>query len=128
MPYCVLLRESEPKIIIHMNQKKIQKTDSNPLHMIALIVIGLLLATGGVGHAILKNYQVSVAREIDSTERRIEETNETMKMVQVKIDRKLNRHMIRADLANRDSLLVPIQSQDIEVVTNGTASFAKVSP
>ena len=96
--------------------------------MIALIVIGLLLATGGVGHAILKNYQVSVAREIDSAERRIEVANENMKMVQVKIDRKLNRHMIRADLANRDSLLVPIPSQDIEVVTIATASFAKVSP
>ena len=111
-----------------MNQNKRQKSDSNPLHMIALIVIGLLLATGGVGHAILKNRQVSVAREIDSAERRIEESNETMKMVQVKIDRKLNRHMIRADLANRDSQLVPIPSQDIEVVTIATASFAKVSP
>ena len=111
-----------------MNQKKIQKTDSNPLHMIALIVIGLLLATGGVGHAILKNRQVSVAREIDNAECRIEEANETMKMVQVKIDRKLNRHMIRADLANRDSQLVAIPSQDIEVVTVATASFAQVSP
>ena len=96
--------------------------------MIALVFIGVLLAGGGVGHAILKNCQVSVAREIDSAERRIEETQENMKMVQVKIDRKLNRHMIRADLANRDSQLVAIPSQDIEVVTLPTAAFAKASP
>ncbi|WP_018969509.1 hypothetical protein [Rubritalea marina] len=96
--------------------------------MIALVVLGAMLATGGVMHAILKNAQVQTAREIDAAERRIEETQENIKMVQVKIDRKLNRHMIRADLENRDSQLVSIRSQDIEVITIPAASFATTSP
>lgn len=82
-----------------------------------LIIVTVLLATGGVLHAFMKNRQIEVAREIDATNSRMVETEETMKMVQVKIDRKLNRHMIRAELANRESELTTIPSTAVEVVT-----------
>ena len=93
-----------------------------------ILVIAALLGTGGVLHAVMKNRQVVVAREIDGAQNRIEEAEETMKMVQVKIDRKLNRHMIRAELADRGSELKPIPSTAVEVVTTATASIAQTTP
>lgn len=82
-----------------------------------LIIITVLLATGGVFHAYVKNCQIQVAREIDATNSNIVEMEENMKMVQMKIDRKLNRHIIRAELANRESDLIRIPSSAVEVVT-----------
>ncbi len=76
----------------------------------------------------MKNRQVVVAREIDDAQNRIEEAEETMKMVQVKIDRKLNRHMIRAELADRGSELEQIPSSAVEVVTSASTAIAQTTP
>lgn len=84
--------------------------------MVILITAALLLAGGGVMHAYAKNCQVQVAREIDASQSRAEEYLENVKMLQVKIERKQNRHTIRDELARRDSHLCAISSQDIEVV------------
>ena len=92
-----------------------------------LIIVTVLLATGGVLHAFIKNRQVEVAREIDATSSRMVETEETMKMVQMKIDRKLNRHIIRAELANRSSELTRIPSSAVEVVTPPRADAGSVA-
>lgn len=93
-----------------------------------IIIVAALLGTGGVLHAVMKNRQVVVAREIDDAQNRIEEAEETMKMVQVKIDRKLNRHIIRAELADRGSELKPISSSSVEVVTSASRAIAQTTP
>ncbi|MFC4991105.1 hypothetical protein [Rubritalea tangerina] len=111
-----------------MNQRRTQSNQSHTIHIVMVIVIGMLLATGGVLHAVMKNRQVEVAREIDAAKSQIEEAEETMKMVQVKIDRKLNRHMIRAELASRGSELKQIPSQAVEVVTTASTSVAQTTP
>lgn len=100
-----------------MNKKRSEINHFASLHVVMLIMITVLLATGGVLHAFMKNRQIEVAREIDSTKSNIVEIEEEMKMVQMKIDRKLNRHMIRAELASRDSDLTRIPSSAVEVVT-----------
>lgn len=111
-----------------MNKRRSQTNQFASLHLVMIIVIATLLATGGVLHAFMKNRQVVVAREIDSAQVRIEEAEETMKMVQVKIDRKLNRHMIRAELDDRGSELEQIPSHVVEVVTPATATVAQTTP
>ena len=100
-----------------MNKKRSSINHFASLHVVMLIIVTVLLATGGVLHAFMKNRQIEVAREIDATNSRMVETEETMKMVQVKIDRKLNRHMIRNELSNRESALITIPSTAVEVVT-----------
>ncbi len=111
-----------------MNKKRSQANQSNTLHIVMILVVAGLLSTGGVLHAVMKNRQIEVAREIDNAQGRIEASEENIKMVQVKIDRKLNRHMIRAELADRGSELVAIPSHAVEVVTPATASVAQTTP
>lgn len=113
-----------------MNKKRSETNQFGSLHIVMLIIVTALLATGGVLHVYMKNRQVMVAREIDATTKRMEETEEGMKMVQVKIDRKLNRHMIRAELADRGSSLQPIPSRALEVVNPAViaASVAQTTP
>lgn len=110
-----------------MNKRRSEMTPFASIHVVMLIIVTVMLATGGVLHAYMKNRQIEVAREIDSTNSRIIETEENMKVVQMKIDRKLNRHMIRAELASRDSDLQPILSQDVEVITPPTNDAGSVA-
>ena len=111
-----------------MNKRRSQSDHFGSLHIVMILVIAALLGTGGVLHAVMKNRQVVVAREIDGAQNRIEEAEETMKMVQVKIDRKLNRHMIRAELADRGSDLIQIPSSAVEVVIPASAVIAQTTP
>ncbi len=111
-----------------MNKRRSQTNHFGSLHIVMILIITALLGTGGVLHAVMKNRQVVVAREIDDAQNRIEEAEETMKMVQVKIDRKLNRHMIRAELADRGSELQQIPSSAVEVVTSASTAIAQTTP
>ena len=110
-----------------MNKKRSDITQFTSIHIVMLAIVGILLATGGVMHAYMKNSQIEVAREIDATLSSMEESEESMKMVQMKIDRKLNRHMIRAELADRGSKLQPIPSRAVEVVTPAKAVGSSVA-
>lgn len=110
-----------------MNKKRSEINHFASLHVVMLLMVTLLLATGGVLHAYMKNRQIEVAREIDATQTRIIESEEEMKMVQMKIDRKLNRHMIRAELASRGSDLTQIPSSAVEVVTPSRVDVGSVA-
>lgn len=114
-----------------MNKRRNVQSSSGILHAVVLVVSAVILAAGGVLHAYAKNRQVEVTREIDASRGRIDETNEAIKMMQVKIDRKLNRHIIRASLAERGSDLSSIPSQVVEVISPIGAeekSMAKTNP
>lgn len=89
-----------------------------------MILIGaaFMLAVAGVMHAYVKNRQVEVAREIDETQRHIEEIQEQTKLILVNKDRKLNRHLIRNELSERGSELCSIPPQVVEVVEPATGS------
>lgn len=89
-----------------------------------ILLITVLLMTSGTMYVIVKNRQVSVAREIDASQNRIEEVNETMKMVQVKIDRQLNRYIIRSKLVGQGSELQSIPSHAIEVISSSSEALA----
>ena len=80
--------------------------------------------TAGVIHAVLKNSQVEVVREMDSTQRRIDNHEDMIKSVQVKIDKKLNIYQLRDDLKNAGSALVLVPVSAIEKIPSHSASSA----
>lgn len=110
-----------------MNKKRSHTNQFSSIHIVMVIVVTALLATGGVLHAFIKNRTLVVDREIQESTKRIEECEKNIEVVQMKISRELNRPMVRAELAARGSQLQPIPSQAIEVVTPATTAVASVA-
>lgn len=110
-----------------MNKKRSQKNQFSSIHIVMVIVITALLATGGVLHAFIKNRKLVVSREIAQSTERMEECEKNIEVVQMKISRELNRPMVRAELAARGSELQPIPSRVIEVVSPSTSAVASVA-
>ncbi|MBK1789796.1 hypothetical protein JIN82_01370 [Persicirhabdus sediminis] len=86
------------------------------LEMTILIVAAIALCGGGMFHVWLKNSQVIVQREIEQIKMNIDENDDSINSVQVKIDRKLNLYRIRAELEGTGSELVDIPVHAIEKV------------
>lgn len=99
-----------------MNKRRSDTTNFGFAPIVILMFAGLLLAIGGVMHAYVKNRQVEVAREIDKTQKRTDSHYEEIKHLQVSIDRKENRHIIRTQLAEKGSSLAKIVPGAIEIV------------
>ncbi len=100
-----------------MNQRKTYGKNRN-LRLSDLLTIGvavLLLTIGGVYHAVVKNQQIRVSRDIVSTQSMIDEHNEARKFVEIKIENRLNRHVLRNELREQgtDLCLIPIQAVEI---------------
>lgn len=85
-----------------------------------LTLLGLavpVLMTGGFVHAWLKNSHVQVMRDIDKTEQRISEHEDSINSLQVKIDRKLNIYQIRDDLVSAGSKLREVPASSVEKIS-----------
>ena len=74
----------------------------------ALIIAAIIVACGGVIHAIYKNRQVQVNRDIDAIERRIKQYQLEIRTTQMRSDFLLNRFVIRKQLEDAGSSLRPI--------------------
>lgn len=109
-----------------MNKKRSQINQFSSIHIVMVIVITALLATGGVMHAFIKNRKLVVERQIKDSTERAEDCEKNIEVVQMKIARELNRPMVRAELAARGSELKPIPSTVIEVVSPRTSAVASV--
>lgn len=81
-----------------------------------LSLAALVLLTSGFVHAWLKNSHVEVMRDIDKTQQRISDHEDSMNSLQVKIDRKLNIYQIRDDLARAGSRLKEVPSSSVEKI------------
>ena len=96
-------------------RKKKQRRLSVP-EIVVLAIAAVILMVGGVTHAWLKNSHVEVIREVDKTEQRISDHQDSINSLQVKIDKNLNIYQLRADLENAGSDLVQVPSSSIEVI------------
>lgn len=72
--------------------------------------------TAGVIHSVLKNSQVEVVHEMDRTQRRINDHEDVIRSLQVKIDKKLNIYELRDDLKLSGSDLVLVSVSAIEKI------------
>lgn len=82
--------------------------------IIFLVLVAVVLATAGVFHAYIKNMQVEVARETQKTERRTQQLDMDIKMLQMRIDQQLILPLLRDRL--KRSSLVPIPINVIEEI------------
>lgn len=99
-----------------MNKHKNNERGFSFLEITILSVAGLILMTAGVGHAWLKNSQVEVMREMDRSERRINDHEDVINSLQVKIDKKLNIYQLRDDLEKSGSGLVTLPVSALEKI------------
>ncbi|MEO0017678.1 MAG: hypothetical protein RLZZ522_961 [Verrucomicrobiota bacterium] len=76
-----------------------------PSTYITLIGTAIIVAGGGVRHAVFVNRQIQVSREIDATERRIEQTKLDIATTKMRTDSLLNRFAIRKQLVDAGSSL-----------------------
>ncbi len=83
---------------------------------ITLILAALVVITGGIMHAVAKNSQVQVERQIDQAQTRIEQTKVKIRMIEVRTDKLLDRFEMKERLKESASGLVPITPADIEEV------------
>jgi hypothetical protein len=89
-----------------MNKHKTNERGFSFLEIVILSVAAVILMTAGVGHAWLKNSQVETVREMDRTQRRINDQEDVINSLQVKIDKKLNIYQLRDNLEKSGSQLV----------------------
>src|SRR6478672_7618091 len=64
----------------------------------ALFLAAGIAATGGVLHAYYKNRQVSITREIDAIDRRVEQYRLDIRTTEMRMDQLLNRFVIRKQI------------------------------
>ena len=83
---------------------------------ITLILAALVVIAGGIMHAVAKNSQVQVERQIDQAQTRIEQTKVKIRMIEVRTDKMLDRFEMKERLKESASGLVPITPADIEEV------------
>lgn len=74
----------------------------------ALFLAAAIAASGGVMHAIYKNRQIQITREIDAIDRRCENYQLDIRTTGMRMDELLNRFVIRKQLEDAGSALRPI--------------------
>jgi hypothetical protein len=82
----------------------------------ALFLAAAIAAGGGVLHAFYKNRQVSITREIDAIDRRIEQHRLDIRTTEMRMDQLLNRFVIRKQIEANHSTLRPIPMGVVEHV------------
>ena len=83
-----------------------------------LVLAALVLMTAGVTHAWLKNSHVEVIRDVDKTQQRISDHEDSINSLQVKIDKKLNIYQIRDGLTRAGSELRDVPVSSIEKISS----------
>ena len=84
--------------------------------VLLLIVAAVVTTAAGLFHAIVKNRQIDVARQTERTEQRIAQHELDIKTLQMRLDRQLNRYLVRDRLQQAGSDLKPIPVTSVEEI------------
>ncbi len=93
---------------------------------VTLILAALVVVSGGVMHAVYKNSQVQTERLIDQAEKRIDQTQVQIRMIDVHMDKMLDRFEMKDRLKEAGSTLMAITPAAIEEVDPTQAEVAAV--
>ncbi len=99
-----------------MNKRQIKTSKISPVEVAILALALVVVMVAGVTHAWLRNSYVQTMRDVDQTETRIEEHQDAINSLQVKIDKKLNIYQLRDDLERSGSELVLVPAGSIEKI------------
>ena len=91
---------------------------THPSVFITLFLAALVVVTGGVMHAIYKNSQVQTERLIDQALKRTDQAQVQIRMVEVHMDKMLDRFEMKERLKDSGSPLVAITPADVEEVNS----------
>ena len=109
---------------------RLNSAPRTPVSIFFALIGGFVIAAGGgVQHAVYKNRQVKITREIDAIELRIEQYKLDIRTTQMRSDAILNRFTIRKQLEDTGSALRPIPPGLPEDVNQAPpAAVASASP
>jgi hypothetical protein len=93
----------------------------------ALFLAAGITTAGGVLHAIYKNRQIQVSREIDATERHVEQCRLDIRTTEMRMDLLLNRFVIRKQIEENGTNLRPIPMGVVEEIDSATATRHSVA-
>lgn len=93
----------------------------------APILAFVIAASGGVLHAVYKNRQIQVSREIDAIDRRIDGHRLAIRTTQMRMDEMLNRFAIRKQIEENGSALRPIAHSAIEEIKSPPGTYNSVA-
>lgn len=92
-----------------------------------IAIAAVVVASGGVLFAYLKNSQVEVAREIEKVEDRIAKHQMDIKTAEMRIDQLTNRYAMRDQLRQNGSSLIAIPAKAIEAVVPDSSPASAVA-
>jgi hypothetical protein len=98
---------------------------------VALFLTAAVVSVGGVQHAICKNQQVRLSREVDAIDRHIEQCRLDIRTTEMRMDQLLNRFVIRTQIEENGSTLRPIPAgiiEEIEATPAPRDSVASAAP
>lgn len=87
---------------------------THPSVFITLILAALVVVSGGVMHAIYKNSQVQTERLIDQAKDRIDQAQVQIRMIDVHMDKTLDRFEMKDRLRETGSTLVAITPASVD--------------
>lgn len=104
-----------------MNVRKSKKKNFSIGEVVLLGMAAVILAVGGIMHVYASNKEIDVARKIDAVQKEIDELYAEVSMTNVKIDRNLDRHLMKEDLLARGSALRETEPGQLEIVKPGSS-------
>jgi hypothetical protein len=112
-----------------MNRRR--NESRTPVSIFALILAAAIAAAGGVLHAYYKNRQISITREIDAIDRRVEQYRFDIRTTEMRMDDLLNRFAIKKQIEENGSSLRRITMgvvEEINPVASHRQSVASAEP
>lgn len=99
-----------------MNRRRSEPAKSHLALYLALGLMAVVGTTGGAMHAIYRNAQIRVERQIDQVAGRIEQHELDIQMIDVRAEKLLDRFELREQLHHLNSDLVPVTHGVVEKV------------
>jgi hypothetical protein len=104
-----------------MNARRTKKKNFSISELVLLGAAAVILTAGGIMHVYASNKGIETARKIDAAQKEIDEFYAGVSMTNVKIDRNLDRYLMKEDLLARGSDLRETDPTQLELVIPGAA-------
>ena len=104
-----------------MSKNRVKKRNLSPAMFVLLVMTAISLATTGIFHAVMKNRQLQVVRQIDQVERRIKDQDRDIIYLEIKIDQLENHRELRESLTSSGTSLQPIPLESIVAISPAIA-------
>lgn len=110
-----------------MNVRKTKKKNFSISELVLLGLAAVILTAGGIMHVYASNKEIDTARKIDAAQKEIDEYYAGVSMTNVKIDRNLDRYLMKEDLLSRGSQLRETDPSQLEIVDPGGKSSGELA-